>query len=128
VRATRTSSRCTCSSRLLDQSDSSVGPLLQAVGADVASVRASARSLAERLPSASGSTVAAPQLARATYQVLERAGDVARDLDDEYVSTEHLLVALAQKGEGGVSSLLAAWVPVPTPCSRPSPPSAARRG
>jgi ATP-dependent Clp protease ATP-binding subunit ClpB len=37
-------------------------------------VRASARSLAERLPSASGSTVAAPQLARATLAVLATAG------------------------------------------------------
>ncbi|MGH8839256.1 MAG: ATP-dependent chaperone ClpB, partial [Jiangellaceae bacterium] len=71
------------------------GPLLEAAGADVAAVRRDVDAEIAALPAASGSTVAAPGLARATYAVLSHAGEVARELGDEYVSTEHLLVGLA---------------------------------
>ncbi|MGH8824400.1 MAG: ATP-dependent chaperone ClpB [Jiangellaceae bacterium] len=91
---------------LLAQSDGLTGPLLDAVGADVAAVRRDVDAEAEALPSASGSTVAAPGLARTTYAVLSHAGEVARELDDEYVSTEHLLVGLAHV-ESPVRELLA---------------------
>ena len=50
------------------------------------------------LPAASGGNVSAPGLARATAQALNVAGDLARDLGDAYVSTEHLLVGLATEG------------------------------
>ena len=80
---------------LLGQSEGLTGPLLEAAGADVAAVRRDVDADVAALPAASGSTVAAPGLARATYAVLSHAGEVARELDDEYVSTEHLLVGLA---------------------------------
>ena len=80
---------------LLAQSDGLTGPLLEAAGADVADVRTEVDAVAAALPSASGSTVSAPGLARQTYAVLSHAGEVARELEDEYVSTEHLLVGLA---------------------------------
>ncbi|HEX6578050.1 MAG TPA: ATP-dependent chaperone ClpB [Jiangellaceae bacterium] len=80
---------------LLSQSDGLTAPLLEAAGADVAVVRRDVDAEVAALPAASGSTVAAPGLARATYSVLSHAGEVARELDDEYVSTEHLLVGLA---------------------------------
>ncbi|MGH8698948.1 MAG: AAA family ATPase, partial [Burkholderiales bacterium] len=66
-----------------------------AVGADPAAVRGEVEAAAGALPAASGSTVAAPGLARSTYAVLSHAGDVARELEDDYVSTEHLLAGLA---------------------------------
>ena len=47
------------------------------------------------LPSARGSSVAAPALGRGTLEVLQRAEDLAGELGDEYVSTEHLLVGTA---------------------------------
>ena len=80
---------------LLSQSDGLTAPLLEAAGADVAAVRRDVDAEVAALPAASGSTVGAPGLARATYSVLSHAGEVARELDDEYVSTEHLLVGLA---------------------------------
>jgi ATP-dependent Clp protease ATP-binding subunit ClpB len=80
---------------LLGQSEGLTGPLLEAAGADVAAVRRDVDAEIAALPAASGSTVAAPGLARATYAVLSHAGEVARELGDEYVSTEHLLVGLA---------------------------------
>ncbi|MFD8085841.1 ATP-dependent chaperone ClpB [Kitasatospora sp. NPDC059722] len=90
---------------LLEQSEGIAGPLLEAVGADAARVDAEARRQLAALPSASGSTVAAPQLARDTIAVLTEAGKRADDLDDQYVSTEHLMVGLAAEG-GPVAELL----------------------
>ncbi|GLW53390.1 ATP-dependent chaperone ClpB [Kitasatospora phosalacinea] len=90
---------------LLDQPEGLARPLLEAVGADAARVAAAARQQAAALPAAQGSTVAAPNLARDTLAVLEEAGRRAADLDDQYVSTEHLLVGLAAEG-GPVGDLL----------------------
>ncbi|GAA2150081.1 ATP-dependent chaperone ClpB [Kitasatospora kazusensis] len=91
---------------LLEQPEGIARPLLEAVGADVAAVTAAARQQLAGLPSAQGSTVAAPQLARDTMAVLAEAGRRADDLDDQYLSTEHLLVGLAAEG-GPVAELLA---------------------
>ncbi|GLW68749.1 chaperone protein ClpB [Kitasatospora phosalacinea] len=90
---------------LLDQPEGLARPLLEAVGADAARVAAAARQQAAALPAAQGSTVAAPNLSRDTLAVLEEAGKRAADLDDQYVSTEHLLVGLAAEG-GPVADLL----------------------
>ena len=80
---------------LLGDPEGTAGALLNAVGADRASVQKAATEAAQRLPAASGSTVQAPGLARPLYQVLQVAQDQANELGDEYVSTEHLLVGLA---------------------------------
>jgi ATP-dependent Clp protease ATP-binding subunit ClpB len=80
---------------LLAQTDGLTRPLLEAAGADAAAVGRDVDAALAALPSASGSTVSAPGLARQTYAVLSHAGEVANELDDEYVSTEHLLVGLA---------------------------------
>jgi ATP-dependent Clp protease ATP-binding subunit ClpB len=80
---------------LLAQTDGLTRPLLEAAGADAAAVGRDVEAALAALPSASGSTVSAPGLARQTYAVLSHAGEVAKELEDEYVSTEHLLVGLA---------------------------------
>ncbi|WP_457033073.1 ATP-dependent chaperone ClpB [Kitasatospora sp. P5_F3] len=90
---------------LLEQPEGIARPLLEAVGADVPAVLAAARRQLAALPSAQGSTVSAPQLARDTMAVLTEAGKRADDLDDQYLSTEHLLVGLAAEG-GQVADLL----------------------
>ncbi|MEW1913863.1 ATP-dependent chaperone ClpB [Kitasatospora sp. NPDC085895] len=90
---------------LLEQPEGIARPLLEAVGADPAKVAAAARQQFAALPSAQGSTVAAPQLARDTLAVLQEAGKRATDLDDQYLSTEHLMVGLAAEG-GTVAELL----------------------
>ena len=80
---------------LLAQADGTARPLLDAVGADRLQLTAAAERLVKALPTASGSTVAAPELARPTITAMNQAADEARRLDDEYVSTEHILVGLA---------------------------------
>jgi ATP-dependent Clp protease ATP-binding subunit ClpB len=95
---------------LLDQSEGIAPALLQAVGAEPAGVRARAQQQLAGLPKASGSTVAAPQMSRALLASLDAAQAAAAKAGDEYVSTEHLLVGLADKG-GDVASLLKGVAP-----------------
>ncbi|MFC3892490.1 ATP-dependent chaperone ClpB [Lentzea rhizosphaerae] len=92
-------------SALLAQTDGLTAPLLEAVGADPTLVRKELEQLSRSLPSASGSTVSAPQLSRDAVRVLGKAQELATEMGDEYVSTEHLLVGLAQHG-GQVADLL----------------------
>ncbi len=80
---------------LLAQPDGTAVPLLEAVGAVPADVTAAARDLLARLPMASGSTVAEPSLSRGLRSVLNTAEGEATRLNDEYISTEHLLVGIA---------------------------------
>ncbi|WP_037183014.1 ATP-dependent chaperone ClpB [Rhodococcoides fascians] len=82
---------------LLDQTDGIASPLLKAVGVDPATVRGEARTLVDRLPSATGSTTT-PQLGREALAAITAAQNLATELDDEYVSTEHLMVGLATGG------------------------------
>ena len=90
---------------LLDQPEGITGPLLQATGAIPGEVRAKAESALRRLPSVSGSTVAAPSPSRDLLRVVNAAGEQATALGDEFVSTEHLLVGLAAVG-GEAGSVL----------------------
>ena len=50
------------------------------------------------MPRVSGSTVAQPRLSRAVGNVLTAAEQIMRSAGDEYLSTEHLLAALARPG------------------------------
>jgi ATP-dependent Clp protease ATP-binding subunit ClpB len=87
---------------LLGQTDGIAAPLLTAVGADPADVRAKAQAALRRMPSVSGATVPAPSPSREFLRVINAAGEQAGALGDEYVSTEHLLVGLAgSDGEAG---------------------------
>ena len=73
-------------------------PLLRAVGADPAAVLRRTEDQIARLPKAAGTTVSAPDTARPLSLALATAAKRAREMGDEYVSTEHLLVGLAADG------------------------------
>jgi ATP-dependent Clp protease ATP-binding subunit ClpB len=77
---------------LLDQDEGIVVPLIQKLGASVAAIREQAQREAERYPKQSG---AQPTLSREVNQVYDRAEQLAKSLGDEYVSTEHFLLALS---------------------------------
>ncbi len=96
-------------SALLDDPETLTRPLLQAVGADVDALRAELARAVDRLPAASGSTVSKPVAAAGTAAVLREAEKQARELGDDFVSAEHLLLALAATREGNaeVADLLA---------------------
>ncbi|MGI8683451.1 MAG: ATP-dependent chaperone ClpB [Mycobacteriales bacterium] len=86
---------------LLAQPEGTATSLLQATGVPTPQLRGAAEAALDRLPSAAGATVSAPALSRPTLSVLNTAAERARELGDDYVSTEHLLVALAAVGGTG---------------------------
>ncbi|WP_084955969.1 ATP-dependent chaperone ClpB [Thermoactinospora rubra] len=92
-------------STLLTQTGGTAVPLLEAVGADWKAIRAKNEQLLAALPKAQGATVSAPSSSRQLLTVLNTAAHQAKRLEDEYVSTEHLLVGLATDG-GQAADLL----------------------
>ncbi len=93
---------------LVQQDGGTAAPLLRAIGADPAQVLATVREQLARLPSAAGATVNAPETSRQLLATLNTAGKLAKDMTDEYVSTEHLLVGLATDGGQAATVLRAA--------------------
>jgi ATP-dependent Clp protease ATP-binding subunit ClpB len=85
---------------LLDQEGGVTRPLLEAAGADPAAIRDAAEATVRQLPAASGSNVAAPSLSRGVLAALEAAEQAASDNQDDFVSTEHLVVGLASQRLG----------------------------
>ncbi|MFF8961850.1 ATP-dependent chaperone ClpB [Streptomyces globisporus] len=75
-----------------------VTDLLAAVEADQALVRGETERLLGGLPSVTGSTVAPPQPNREMLAVIQDAAQRAKELGDDYISTEHLLIGVAAKG------------------------------
>ncbi|CAL9296540.1 ATP-dependent chaperone ClpB [Streptomyces sp. NPDC030392] len=83
---------------LSGQENENLTDLLAAVEADQAAVRSGAERVLAGLPSVTGSTVAPPQPNRDLLAVIADAQARARELGDEYLSTEHLLIGIAAKG------------------------------
>jgi ATP-dependent Clp protease ATP-binding subunit ClpB len=90
---------------LLDQPEGLAGALLTAVGSSAGVLRPQVVQALAQQPRATGSSVAAPQLSRPLVAVIEAAEAQASKLGDEYVSTEHLMVGLAEQG-GDAATLL----------------------
>ena len=81
---------------LADQPDGVVPVVLGKLSVDASQILAHLADELERLPTTSGGAEPAPS-PRLT-QVLTRAKEEAEQLKDEYVSTEHVLVAIASEG------------------------------
>ncbi|KQO03553.1 ATP-dependent chaperone ClpB [Arthrobacter sp. Leaf234] len=90
---------------LMDQRDGIAVALLKAAGADPDTISVQASSAIKALPSSSGSSVAQPQFSRGALNVVSAAQQEAETLGDQFVSTEHLLLALAADG-GAAGSIL----------------------
>ncbi|MGH9774909.1 MAG: ATP-dependent chaperone ClpB [Candidatus Acidiferrales bacterium] len=90
---------------LLAQTDGVVSPVLEKLGANPQALSGEVERQLERLPKVSG--VAQQNLSRGTNEVLERAFEEAGRFKDEYVSTEHLLLALAEQRGDAAAQLLA---------------------
>ncbi len=90
---------------LLEQEEGLVGPILQKVGADPVSTAARAREAAEALPKLSGDGAAEPQFSSALAAIVRGAEQAMAARGDEYISTDHLLLALTEGGSG-VADLL----------------------
>src|SRR3982750_1983088 len=91
---------------LLEQEGGIVVPVLQRANADPEGIRRRANETLDKLPKVTGDQEGGPGFSGDVSAVLQRAEDEARGLSDEYVSTEHLLLALASDPKidtGGVT-------------------------
>lgn len=80
---------------LLRQENGVIRGLIEAAGGNAQNISAAVHQAQDTLPSASGSTTAQPQVSRQLSAVLAQAGKEMQQMGDEYVSTEHLLIAIA---------------------------------
>ena len=78
---------------LLGQREGLIDPLITSAGAGIDAVRAAAEQAVDRCPQVRGGDVQ-QQLSPAFERVIRRAGQEAERMTDEFISTEHLLLAL----------------------------------
>jgi ATP-dependent Clp protease ATP-binding subunit ClpB len=90
---------------LLEQTDGMVAPILQKLDTDPSAVVARAREAADALPTLSGDERPEARPSSALVNALQQAEKEMARLGDEYISTEHILLALTDKGSG-VADLL----------------------
>ena len=90
----------------LTRDENIVNAILSKIGAPAAKIRADVDAALERLPKVSGGgeTVLSPDLRR----VLDAARKEADELKDEYVSTEHLFLAMLKEDKGDAARILRA--------------------
>ena len=76
--------------------------MLQKTGGNVDNVKIKTNELLEKLPKVSGSGIGNQQMSPATAALFDTASEEAKSLKDEYVSTEHILLAISEdKGKAG---------------------------
>ena len=80
---------------LIEQREGIALSLLEAVGADARAIGARTRNALVALPSAQGASAGSAQPSNALLAVVRDAGERAEAGGDQYISTEHLLIALA---------------------------------
>ena len=80
---------------LIEQREGIALSLLEAVGADARAIGARTRNALVALPSAQGASTGSAQPSNALLAVVRDAGERAEAGGDQYISTEHLLIALA---------------------------------
>src|SRR5260370_5632708 len=88
----------------LAQRDGLVAALLQRVGAEPRLVQERVEQELRKVPQVQGGD--AGHLAQRTLKMLDAAEEEAGKLKDEYVSTEHILLALASEKRGGAAEAL----------------------
>ena len=90
---------------LLDQEDGVVDPVLQKLGVSPQTLSGRVRSELERMPKVYGAD-AGSHLGGRLQQVLEKAWSEAERLKDDYLSSEHVLLALAARADEPAGRLL----------------------
>ncbi|MCI1242043.1 MAG: ATP-dependent chaperone ClpB, partial [Bifidobacterium subtile] len=91
---------------LLRQENGVVPALIQAAGGDMQNIGAEVRNALAALPSASGSTTSQPDASRQLSLALTQAEKEMQQMGDDYVSTEHLLIGIAQAAPNRAADIL----------------------
>ncbi len=90
---------------LIRQTDGIVIPIFQKLGADINDINSALSDVVEKLPKVQGENIDLI-ISRSLQSVLELSKKEAISLKDEYVSTEHLLIACAESKQNEVGKIL----------------------
>ena len=93
---------------ILEQKEGVIPPLLGKIGADQNQLISSFESALENLPKVSGAGYGQAYLSQRAKAVLDKAFTEAEQVKDEFVSLEHILLAVTDETEGEGSNILAA--------------------
>ncbi len=91
---------------LIQSKENIVVSLLQKLGVNKDYIQIKTGELLEKLPKVSGASSSQAQISKTLSDVLDIAFKEAENLKDEYISTEHILLALADKKDTAVGQLL----------------------
>jgi len=91
---------------LLRQNEGIVPPIIQKLGADPVQMAASLQTDIERLPRVSGAATGQVYISPRLSAMLTKAWEEAQQLKDEFVSTEHLLLAATSTKDGAIARVL----------------------
>ncbi len=89
----------------LTDSDSIVNTLLNKLGANSTAINEVTERAIERLPKVQGASVSGQYLSNETKEAFDKAQKQASEMGDEYISSEHLLIGMADT-KGEIGSLL----------------------
>jgi ATP-dependent Clp protease ATP-binding subunit ClpB len=90
---------------LIQESGNIADTILRKTGGNVDAIKIKANRLLESLPKVTGAGVGNQQMSQNLAKLFDNAAEEAKKLKDEYVSTEHLLLALSED-KGRVGQLL----------------------
>ncbi|MCA1765633.1 MAG: ATP-dependent Clp protease ATP-binding subunit, partial [Desulfobulbaceae bacterium] len=91
---------------MLADSEGVVVPILQKIGVSPAALHGEVEELLKVVPTVSGSGFGQVVLSAAAHKLLDSAFKIASGMQDEYVSIEHILIAMTEAGDSGVARLL----------------------
>ncbi|MCK9280395.1 MAG: ATP-dependent chaperone ClpB [Melioribacteraceae bacterium] len=80
---------------MIQDTDNLAVSIIQKSGGNLSAVKIKLSELMEKLPKVTGTSTSMPQLSQVTSSIFDKAADESRSMKDEYISTEHLLIALA---------------------------------
>ena len=92
---------------LLDDREGVILPVLEKLGVPSTQLIGKSKEAIARLPKVAGGSQ--PAMSQSLQRVLDQAGKEAANFKDDYVSTEHLLLALAEAKSDGAGLLLASF-------------------
>ncbi len=92
---------------MLQEADSIAGAMLRKLGASPAGIGGEVTAAIEKLPSVSGGGMGEAYLSTRSKSVLEAAFAEATKMKDEYVSIEHIFLAIADEKTGNAAAVLA---------------------
>ncbi len=83
---------------MLQDKDNITVSIIQKVGTSIDQIRIKIGALLEKLPKVTGAGIGNQQISTTTAKVLDASAKDAKNLKDEYISTEHILLALTESG------------------------------